>query len=107
MVKIGAKYCTVDATAIGMCCIDWKKIVNAIIPLNPRMVNHFLLFPKKGKPRLTMIVELIEKEMIERAKTNSWAGIFCKPGITWLDGPIPKSFTKKFTIKNDTPERMI
>jgi hypothetical protein len=44
---------------------------------------------------------------MERANTNSWAGIFCKPGITEFDGPIPNNFTKKLTTKNDNPESII
>jgi hypothetical protein len=46
-------------------------------------------------------------EMIERAKTNSWAGIFCNPGITVFDGPMPNNFTKKLTTKKDRPDKII
>ena len=53
------------------------------------------------------MVELILNEMIDLANTNSWAGIFCKPGITLFIGPIPNSFTKKLTTKNDNPDRII
>ena len=82
-------------------------MVKAIIPLIPRMVSHFLLFPKNGSPRLRITTELIEKDIMERANTNSCAGIFCKPGITLFVGPIPKSLTKKFTIKKDNPDRIM
>ena len=77
------------------------------MPLIPRMVNHFLLFPKNGSPRETIILELILNEMRERAKTNSWAGIFCNPGITEFEGPMPNNFTKKLTIKKDRPDKII
>jgi hypothetical protein len=46
-------------------------------------------------------------EMIERAKTNSWAGIFCNPGITVFDGPMPNNLTKKLTTKKDRPDKTI
>lgn len=54
-----------------------------------------------------MILELIPNEIRERAKTNSCAGIFCNPGITVFDGPIPNNLTKKFTTKKDSPDKMI
>ena len=44
-VKMGAKYCNVEAIAIGNFCMVKKNNVNANIPATPLKNNHFLLFP--------------------------------------------------------------
>jgi hypothetical protein len=49
----------------------------------------------------------MEKEIMDLAKTNSCAGIFCNPGITLFSGPVPNNFTKKLTTKNESPESTI
>lgn len=73
-VKIGERYCRVEAIASGKWCNVKKKRVSATIPLVPRSKSHFRLFPKTGNPRYLMMAKLMEKEMSDRKKTNSWVG---------------------------------
>jgi len=51
--------------------------------------------------------KLIVNEIIDRDKTNSWTGIFCKPTKIVCSLPIPKSLIKKFTTKKDNPDKTI
>lgn len=97
----------VEATAIGSWWIVSKKIVNAIIPEKPRINNHFLFTPNRGKFLRLMINKLIVNETIERLRTSSCEGIFCKPEKSVCSLPIPKSLTKKFTTKKDNPDKTI
>lgn len=84
-----------------------KNIVRAIMPAKPRMSNHFLLTPNNGSFLRLMIKKLIVNEIMERDKTNSCAGIFCKFGKRCCSFPIPKSLTKKLTTKKDNPDKTI
>jgi hypothetical protein len=65
----------VVADARGMCLIVEKNRNSADIPANPLMINHFLLFPKKGMPKRLIQIKQITNEINDRKKTISWVGM--------------------------------
>ena len=71
MVKIGDKYCTVVAIAMGKFCKVIKNKNKPVAPDNPRMINHFLLLPNNGIFFNLTTVKQIDSEIMERKKTSS------------------------------------
>lgn len=71
-------YCMVVALAKGISLIVMKKRNKAVIPVTPRINNHFLLFPKKGIPSLRIQKTQMTNEMRDRKKMISCVGIWCR-----------------------------